>query len=359
MKNLFIFGAQGYALGVYEAINELFPARRVSCFIVTSMGNNAPVLGGLPVRELSAFSKVMSREEKEQTQILIATPENVQQEIEESLEAEGFHNHCRLTSARWSELVKLFHTRMGRFLPLDALPVGSVRSSLQIYMAKSHKDRPLKQAVTLAEYVRPIQVGADNCEERISDILDNEGDNISRKNVNYSELSGLYWIWKHVLCENDDAQYHGLVQYRRMFEFSEDDLLRLSDNDVDVVLPWPLPYEPDIHAHHQRYLKDDDWKALLTAIRELQPEYADAFNGILEQKYLFNYNVILAKKSVLRDYCEWLFPILERTEELSVPKGSERADRYIGYMGETLETLYFMKNAEHLNIVHTQCKLLV
>ena len=144
-----------------------------------------------------------------------------------------------------------------------------------------------------------------------------------------------------------------------MFDFSEDDLLRLFDNDVDVVLPWPLPYEPNIHAHHQRYIKDDDWNALLTALRELQPEYADAFDGILEQKYLFNYNVILAKKAVLCEYCEWLFPILERTEELSVPKGSERADRYIGYMGETLETLYFMKNAERLNIVHTQCKLLV
>ena len=68
--------------------------------------------------------------------------------------------------------------------------------------------------------------------------------------------------------------------------------------------------------------------------------------------------MILGKKSVLRDYCEWLFPILERVEERSVPKGSERADRYIGYMGETLETLYFMKNRDCLNIVHTDCRML-
>ena len=67
--------------------------------------------------------------------------------------------------------------------------------------------------------------------------------------------------------------------------------------------------------------------------------------------------MILAKKTILRDYCEWLFPILERTEELSVPKGKDRSDRYIGYMGETLETLYFMKNADKLNIVQTGCKL--
>ena len=72
---------------------------------------------------------------------------------------------------------------------------------------------------------------------------------------------------------------------------------------------------------------------------------------------MYNYNVILAKKDVLRDYCSWLFPILERTEELSDPKGSERADRYIGYMAETLETLYFMNNADKLKISHASCKL--
>ena len=144
-----------------------------------------------------------------------------------------------------------------------------------------------------------------------------------------------------------------------MLAFSEDDLLRLLDNDVDAVLPYPMPYEPNIHAHHERYIKDVDWEALLMALKELQPEYAEYFPQVLEQEYLYNYNVILAKKAVLREYCEWLFPILERTEELSVPKGKDRADRYIGYMGETLETLYFIRNADRLNVVHTGCRLYV
>lgn len=69
--------------------------------------------------------------------------------------------------------------------------------------------------------------------------------------------------------------------------------------------------------------------------------------------------MILAKRSVLKNYCEWLFPILARVEELSEPKGSERSDRYIGYMGETLETLYFMHNADKLNVVHAGCRLCV
>ncbi len=362
--NLVIFGAQGYALGVYEAIKLLYPQRQPSFFMVSKMGNNAAKLGGIPVREIADVSAKMTSEEKRNVEVVIGTPENVQAEIEEILDSYGFTCHSRMTSERFDDLMSALHLKLGRFVPLQSLTVGSINPFVQIFMAKSHKDRPLKQSIRLPEYVYPIQVGSDNCDEKIADILDNEGENISQKNVNYCELTGLYWMWKHKLVAKDtseyeDMEYYGLAQYRRMLMFHDDDMMRIIDNDVDVVLPYPLPYEPSIDVHHERYLKDVDWNALLSALKELQPEYADAFPAVLEQKYLYNYNVILAKKTVLREYCEWLFPILERTEELSEPKGCDRADRYIGYMGETLETLYFIKNADKLKVVHTGCKLYV
>ena len=333
--NLAIFGAQGYALGAYEAVKTLYSKRVIPCFMVSAMGNNASMLGNIPVREVADVSSELSQNQKDNLEVIIATPENVQPDIEETLENYGFKHYSRLDSERWGELMKMFHI-----------------------------DRPLKNPPTLPDYVYPIQAGASMTDIRIADITDNKGENISDKNVNYSELSALYWVWKNKLCntgipEGEDGQYYGLAQYRRMLVFSDDDLLRLPDNDVDVILPYPMPYEPNIHAHHERYLKEADWNALLTALKELQPEYADYFPQVLEQQYLYNYNVILAKKKVLRDYCEWLFPILERTEEMSVPKGCDRHDRYIGYMGETLETLYFIKNADKLNVVHTGCKLFV
>lgn len=362
--NLAIYGAQGYALAAYKAITTLYPRREISGFLVTRMAGNTPVLGGIPVKELAAYAGELSKEEKRQMEILIATPDQVQPEIEEILENFGFRHHRRLTFARWEELMKLYHARLGKFLPLSALPVGCHMPFVRIYMAKSHADKPLRADVSLPEYVFPLQVGTDCCELRVANLSDNTGQHISGKNGNYCELTALYWMWKNKLAagvqaDGDEGQYFGLCQYRRGFDFSGDDLLRLMDNDVDAVLPYPLPYEPDIHAHHERYIREADWNALLQALEELQPEYAQMFPEILGQQYLYNYNVILAKKSVLRDYSEWLFPILERTEELSVPKGSERSDRYIGYMGETLETLYFMKNANRLTIVHVGCRLLV
>ncbi len=97
---------------------------------------------------------------------------------------------------------------------------------------------------------------------------------------------------------------------------------------------------------------------MLRAMREIQPEDMDAIGAVLKQDYMCNYNIMLAKPEVLRDYCAWLFPVLFRTEELSVPKGSERADRYIGYMGEMLATLYFMSRRNRLRIAYAGCRFL-
>ena len=355
-----IFGAQGYALGAHKAIKELYPRRAASFFIVSETGGNAATLGGLPVRNVADVSAELTEEQKDNLEVIIATPENVQPDIEEILEDYGFRHYIRLDSDRWGELMKLYHMKLGRFLPLSALPMGCSKPFVKVYMAKSDKDRPLINAMKIPEYMYPLQVGAKQAKIRISDRTDDTGENISGKNGNYSELTGLYWVWKNKLLRGDvdDGQYYGLAQYRRMLFFSDDDLLRLYDNDVDAVLPYPLMYEPDIEAHHKRWLRDADWDAMLMALKELQPEYADYFSQVLGQEYLYNYNIILTKKSVLRDYCEWLFPILERAEELSVPKGSDRSDRYIGYMGETLETLYFMKNRDRLNISHAGCMML-
>ena len=359
---LAIFGAQGYALGVYESMRILYPDREISLFMVSKMGNNTKNLAGIPVREIASVAAGMTSEEKQNLEVMIGTPENIQTDIEEILENYGFKCHSRVTSEKWKELMDSFHQKEGKFRPLISLSGGNDSPFVRIFMAKSEKDVALINSPALADYILPVQAGAENAKVKVASRADNIGENISTKNGNYCELTVLYWMWKNKLCadgtlDGNDGQYYGLSQYRRMLILTGDDLLKIRANDVDVVLPYPLPYEPDIQMHHERYLKDDDWNALLNALKELQPEYAKYFIQVLGQKYLYNYNVILAKKQVLRDYCEWLFPILERTEELSIPKGSERSDRYIGYMGETLETLYFMKNADRLNIVHTGCKV--
>lgn len=359
--NLVIYGAQAIALGAYKSIKELTPDRDVLCFLVTEMGSNAPVLGDKPVRELKEFASSLSKEDKENIEVLIATPDPVMEAIEDSLDEEGLYRHVRLDSLRWAQMQQMAFTKNVKFMPLAVYPIGVDRPKVSVYKAKFFKDKELSTPFFNPEYMHDLQVGTARTDVRVANLLDNQGDNISYKNGNYSELTGLYWIWKNRLAtsESDEDEYVGLAHYRRMFDLSEDDLRRIKANDIDVLLPYPMPYEPCIEAHPKRYLKDVDWQALLTALEELQPEYADAFKNILKGEYMYNYNIVIARKEVLCDYCSWLFPILERTEELSVPKGCERADRYIGYMGEILETLYFVYNKYGLRIAHAGCRFLV
>ena len=61
----------------------------------------------------------------------------------------------------------------------------------------------------------PVQVGAEG-KETLGYVRDNEGENISHKNPNYCELTGLYWAWKNL-----DAEYLGLAHYRRHPEFED------------------------------------------------------------------------------------------------------------------------------------------
>lgn len=359
-----IFGAQGIALGAYRAFHSLYPHRKLRGFLVSQREGNASALEGIPVWELEQFSLVLSQDEKDNLHILIATPENVMGDIEEALERHGFHYHARLTSLRWAQLMSYHYICGKEFIPVSALPIGCCKPDIHMFMAKFYRDKPLSSAYHLPSWITPIQVGAALCQERVADILDCTGENISTKNVNYSELTALYWVWKNRLWAQDPSPYHkaeyyGLCHYRRILDLSEDDVLRLENNDVDVVLPYPMPYDPNIEEHHKRYLSDADWQALLTALEELQPSYASAFPAILQQQYFYNYNIVLARKEVLAGYCSWLFPILERVEQLSEPRGWERRDRYIGYMGESLETLYFMYHQNRWNIVHAGCRFLI
>lgn len=356
---LAVYGAKSLAFGMFCAIRELYPEYPVQCFVVSSMRGNSVSLAGLPVKEIRAFAYEVKREE---VHILIGTPEDIHPEIVSQLERYGFSHYTCMDSKKESILMERYFSKIGRFRSIHGLTVGNIKADLEVFQAKFYKDRPLKSMSWCCTWVYPLQVGAELTGARIANYLDNTGGNISEKNVNYCELTALYWIWKNrVSRKSTDCglNYYGLFHYRRILDIKDIDLWRIKENDVDVILPFPTLHEPDIREHHARYVKESDWKAMLQALEELQPEYAKAFEGISRQIYFYNYNLIIAKKNVLADYCAWLFPILERTEELSIPRGWERFDRYIGYLGESLMTLYFLYHEKDLKIYHSGRLMLI
>ena len=354
-----IYGAQGIALGTFLAMKETAQDITVDCFLVSKKEGNPSVLGGLPVYELKEFIASISEHDRQNVKVFICTPENVMDDIKTNLIGQGIYDITCIDSIKFSEMQKNAFLKNKKFVPLELFPIGNHKAQLHVFKMRHSLDKAISLHFKNPDYMIDLQVGAVKTEKRISKLSDDLGDNISERNGDYSELTGLYWVWKNFLSEEDMNHYCGLAHYRRLLDFSEKDLLRLLDNDIDVVLPYPMPYEPNIEAHHLRYLIDSEWNAVLQAVDELQPEYAVSFKEILKQGYYYNYNVILAKNNVLQDYCDWLFPLLFRIEEINDPEGIKPPNRFMGYVGETLETLYFMHNKDRLRITHTGCRFLM
>lgn len=364
---LLIFGAKSLALGVSYAVKALYPDVQLYGFAVSSLKNNPVTLNGMKVYRISEI-------EDKSMCIFVATPLDIQPEVKEYLEEQGFYNYICMDWQLESYLMSSYYRKTGgyRVLPVSASDeqtnfsdkrnLYDIKYNVKCYMAKFYRDKVLNGDYNIYDWVLPIQVGAALTDKRVCGLTDDTGDNISEKNVNYCELTALYWIWKNeLLHENGQSgcKYYGLYQYRRLLDINNAQMCYIMDNDVDVVLPLPTMCEPDISEHHERYVKDGDWSAMLLALKELYPEYMPTYDEIYKECYMYNYNILLAKREVLTDYCEWLFSILKRTEELSFPKGKERADRYIGYLGENLLTLYFMHNRDRLKIYHTGRVMLV
>ena len=376
-----IYGAGIVASSVYTAMQTLYHKEPLF-FLVSDIAENSSSseqipaeIDGIKVKSLSMWEHELQAGVSD-TDIpacyLIATPETHHQAITDllrSMEAVQIENAqiIPLTNELENELMETYYCSLFEHETiLSILAKGQSRnmddqeiSSIQVFQAKSHMDKPLRgqqslsgnRSSILPRYITPIQVGATLTTQSIENLKDNTGDNISIKNRNYCELTATYYAWKH-----SQAAYKGICHYRRIFDISDEQMKRLLEpgQEWDVILPYPSVYYPDISKEHTRYVNESDWNAMLQALSETAPEYLEAYEkGITDGEKLFNnFNMLIAKAEVFDDYCKFLFTVLERTEEHTTPKGSERADRFAGYLGENLTTIYFLKNRDKWKIAY-------
>jgi len=200
---------------------------------------------------------------------------------------------------------------------------------------------------------KPLLVGAYKnklikCKEYYKD---NVYDNISEKNENYCELTGLYWLWKNIFKFEKEITNIGLVHYRRYFinknnkvisEEEIDDILK----DNDIILPEKRytidgnNYN-DYGEHH--FIKDlDECKKI---IDEKYPEYSFSFDKIMNRNYLYPFNMFIMKYRYLNDYCSWLFDILFELEQNITTDGYDKYQKRIfGFLAERLFNIWIDQN---------------
>ena len=207
--------------------------------------------------------------------------------------------------------------------------------SIKLYVT-THKRFILPENGDKALFV-PILCGAQNYDPAKDDgptgpnailpsLGDNTGDNISEKNPYYSELTGLYWIWK----EGEDADYIGINHYRRYFlenGDSENFITRqtiLSDlENYDFLVHGPgsdeeVWYNEDFSVYngYKEMHNIRDLDNALEACKNLFPDIYDAVNYEVHNcTCMCLHNLMLCKQELYKEYCSWLFPILFEVEE--------------------------------------------
>ena len=196
----------------------------------------------------------------------------------------------------------------------------------------------------------PVRVGAAGGES-FGFQPDNTGDNISDRNPNYCELTGLYWMWKNL-----DADYIGLAHYRRHFTLkrgSKDrrDILTLTQaqrllSKTDVLLPKPrnywieTNYSQYAHAHHAV-----DLDTTRKIISEKYPEYLKAYDQTMKRTTGHRFNMFIMKRELANQYCAWLFDILfELEKRLDISDYSDNDRRVFGFVAERLLDVWLETN---------------
>lgn len=348
-----IYGAGIVAVSIYTALREVYNCIP-DAFLVSEWEGNPTEIDGIPVRSLTEWD-----ESGMDMVYLVATPEPYHLDIANMLFRKGVSDRHMvfIGSEMENKVMERFYVHSSLFRTIgEVLEVEPVKPSIAVFQAKSQVDKPLQREYPIPGYVYPVQAGAALSNQQSTVLSDDIGDNISCKNRNYCELTVGYYAWKHSF-----ADYKGLCHYRRIFDISDGQMDALFERkeEWDTILPYPSIHYPDISGQHNRYVKEGDWDAMLRALKEKAPGYYMQLDCILRKPYFYNFNMLIARREVFDDYCSFLFPILERTEELVSPKGWERADRFAGYLGENLTTLYFMVNRDRWKIVHAGKKWLV
>ncbi|MBS5958072.1 MAG: DUF4422 domain-containing protein [Clostridiales bacterium] len=347
-----IYGAGVIAYNISQVLIQLYNINEIKYFV--SNNEVAHGFGGIIAEEftrdrLSYYGNPV---------LLVATPVQYHNEIKEVLCKANINCFYLVDSdLEYFFMSQYFHRT--EFRLMEDLKTAKEKSiinetgkkftkKIEIYMAKSVYDKPLTHDFELPEWIIPVQAGKQMTRFNIANLADDMGNNISDKNYNYSELTVTYWAWK-----NSKADYKGICHYRRLFSIFEEDIFKIEDNDIDVILPLPYLCAPNASEQYLRYIKSDDFDIFCRILNDINKNMATLIiDSILKMDVLYNYNMVIAKERVFDEYCEFMFGILFKLEQYYTNKGVIRRDRYLGYFGEILTSAYFIMNMDKLNIVH-------
>ncbi len=183
-------------------------------------------------------------------------------------------------------------------------------------------------------------------------LRDDDGDdNISAQNPYFSELTGMYWVWKH----RSDTEYVGICHYRRFPVIRDrgdapERLLTERDcerilQDHDLITTQQLT----LHSNYYDGFAVDhnlrDLQMTGEVIREKYPSYHECFERLVHGDKVYFGNICVMPKGLYDRYCSWLFDILfEVQKRIDMTGYDGYRKRVFGFLSEFLLMVWVQVN---------------
>ncbi len=212
--------------------------------------------------------------------------------------------------------------------------------SIAIFLATHVKFDPPNNPIYI-----PMHVGKKGKPD-LGYIGDDIGDNISDLNPFYSELTGLYWIWRNI----QDITYVGLCHYRRWFindnriAMNKQEYLGILKNN-DAIVPKHAECPMDYRSYFGKAHNVKDLDAIGEAIKKLYPDYFESYEKAMGGYVFYGGNLFVTSLKILKAYSEWLFNIFALAgENIDVSSYDDYHKRIYGFLSEQLFYVYALNN---------------
>jgi hypothetical protein len=240
-----------------------------------------------------------------------------------------------------------------------------------------------KYELPKSDIIQPIQTGRDIAKTIFEDMIgDNTGDNISKDNSRYNELSAQYWVWKNYE-EIGNPEYIGFMHNRRHFIFdksintlsltpwfnalniytvdsynkrcennlsSKYILETISDNaDCYAITPYDVSFfeENQLRCIPEHFcqtisgMKQHVWDIFYNTVKTLYPQYADIMDEFTYGSMMNCCNMFIMKKEIFFEYSEFCFNILKEVDkQVDSSNFNTQEQRFLGYLGEYILSIF-------------------
>lgn len=192
---------------------------------------------------------------------------------------------------------------------------------------------------------------------KASMIGDDTGDNISRLNKCYAELTAIYWAWKNY-TKLGNPNYIGFMHYRRFMLFRDGYPIEESfktSNVIDAVKGTDIcllekigayskksgKYMQDIATQYAEVHQKEDLNLLERIVQEDYPEMMSALRTIFSSAKISWKNIFVMRREIFMEYCSFCFEIMAKIEHFcNWASNKEEELRVCGFLSEIVLNIW-------------------